>query len=123
MSHPFGTELRRIRRTAGFTLVDLAEAASCSVVYVSQIERGDKPPPSDERIKAMLIRLGCVERFPDMLALAARSRRAVEIALKNKSDEETNMLLALARKSEAGEITDAIAQQIRDLLNKRGGQQ
>jgi transcriptional regulator with XRE-family HTH domain len=113
----FGKELRRLRREAGLTLVDLATAASCSVVYVSQVERGDKPPPSPQHIKAMLTRIGCPEKVLSMTILAAQSRRAVEIGLRNKSPQEADMLIALARKSEAGEITDEVVKKILGLLD------
>jgi transcriptional regulator with XRE-family HTH domain len=115
---PFGAELRRLRRAANLTLVDLAAAADCSVVYVSQVERGDKSPPTPQKIEAMLRRIGCPQRTEEMLALAARSRRAIEIGLKDKSAEETDMLLALQRKSEAGEISVDLAQRISELLQR-----
>jgi transcriptional regulator with XRE-family HTH domain len=114
----FGTELRQMRRAAHLNLVDLAKAAGCSVVYISQIERGEKPPPSAKLIEALVKRIGCIERLPEMLRLADHSRRAVEFALKNKSEELADMLLALKRKVEAGEVTDEVARQFRQLLGE-----
>ena len=118
----FGKELRRLRRSADLTLNDLATAAGCSVVYVSQIERGAKPPPSIVHISAMLKAIGCAEKFPDMVRLAIKSRKAVEFELKNRSPEETEMLVTLARSSdELGRLDPEFVQQILAFFNKKAG--
>ena len=50
MPESFGDALRRNRRNAGKTLGDVAKLLGVSVVYVSDIERGNRRPFSNERI-------------------------------------------------------------------------
>lgn len=50
MPERFGEALRRTRQDAGKTLGDVARLLDVSVVYVSDIERGNRRPFSNERI-------------------------------------------------------------------------
>lgn len=115
---PFGVEIRRLRRQAGLTLADLAEAVGVSIVYVSQIERGDRHPPSPEGIRKLAARLGVPEQYGRLQALADRSRPSVEIALKGKTELEADMLLALARESEQGGLSPEAVEELLGILKK-----
>ena len=50
MPERFGDILRRTRQEAGKTLGDVARLLGLSVVYVSDVERGNRRPFSNERI-------------------------------------------------------------------------
>ncbi len=110
--------MRRLRRAANLTLADLADAAGTSIAYVSQVERGDKPPPSPVMVEAFASRIGCMDQVTALIALANRSRRAVEIKLQDKHEDYRDMLLLLARKSEDGEIDSKTVQEIATILRR-----
>lgn len=115
----FGDELRKLRQDAQLNLADVAEAAGCSIVYVSQVERGIKPPFTRDKLVAVLRRLGCPGRLKELLNVAARTgitRAAVQIDLRGKTQEETQMLTLLARRAQDGAISPDVAEQIRKLL-------
>lgn len=114
----FGNELRRLRRTADLTLADLAGEIGCSVVHLSEIERGRKNPPRSSKIRALVERIGCPEEFPRMMLLAVRSRKSIEINVGDKNDDVTNMLLALARRCDDGSLDDATAKKINKILGR-----
>ena len=50
MAERFGDNLRRTRQEAEKTLGDVAKLLDVSVVYVSDVERGNRRPFSNERI-------------------------------------------------------------------------
>lgn len=68
---PFGTLLKRYRRTAGLTQEALAERAGYSAVYVGMLERGTRSPlPATARLLAEALALG--PRDQALLETAAR---------------------------------------------------
>jgi transcriptional regulator with XRE-family HTH domain len=114
----FGEELRRLRREARRSLVDLADAAGCSIAFVSDVERGRKHPPAPVVIRKMLRAIGKEDHLERLLILAAQARRRVEISVEGKDEVVTSMLLALARRCDEGSLTDEVAQQIQHLLER-----
>ncbi|HEY1191895.1 MAG TPA: helix-turn-helix transcriptional regulator [Gemmata sp.] len=116
---PFGEMLRRLRRDADLTLVDLAATLGVSVAYMSAIERGTRNPPSARDIQHLLVRLGCPERFTEMNRLAMAARRFIEIPLEGSGEDVADMLMALARRREEGTITPEEAKLILGILNKQ----
>ena len=68
----FGEELRRLRRAKEMSLADLADAIGCSIVFISDVERGKRNPPSPQKIRTLLATMGEERRFSEMLLLAAR---------------------------------------------------
>jgi len=115
----FGDELRRLRREAGLNLADLADVLDRSIVFVSEIERGRKNPPPPDAIRKLLIRLGHEEKLLEFLRLAVQARESVEISVKNKGKEVTDLLLALARRCDEDELDEATADKMRRLLEGR----
>lgn len=116
----FGEALRQLRRTRGLSLADLADVIGCSVVHMSDIERGRKNPPRPPKIQALLVRLDAEEKFEKMLQLAAKTRQSVEISVTGKDDEVTNMLAALERRCDEGSMDDKVARKIRAILEEEG---
>jgi transcriptional regulator with XRE-family HTH domain len=119
MKNIFGKELRRLRNQAGLTLDDVAKAAECTLVYISQIEVGQRPPPSRERLAKILERMNMAHELPRLMRLAAEARQFVEIQVQNESPQFTDMLLALKRKSEDGELNDDQIKKIQYILTRR----
>jgi transcriptional regulator with XRE-family HTH domain len=68
-NNPFGNYLRSVRENLrvtdpGFSLRKVAQRVGIEPAYLSKIERGDQPPPSEETIKNLALELG---EDPDML--------------------------------------------------------
>ena len=116
--NPFGDELRRLRRTAGLTLKDLADEIGCTIVYVSDVERGRRNPPNPKKIQKLLARMDQEDKFAELLFLAARSRQSIEISVEDKTDDVASMLVALARRCDEGSLDDEMLRQLRDILEQ-----
>jgi transcriptional regulator with XRE-family HTH domain len=114
----FGVELRRMRRAKEMSLVDLAKAIDCSIVYISDIERGKRNPPSEEKIRKLLSVLGEENRISEMLFLATRSRQRIEISVEDKDDQVTEMLMAMARRCDDGSLDKDLAKKIKKILGE-----
>lgn len=50
---PFGAMVRRLRKRIGMSIRELAEQAGISNAYLSQIERGERNPPSPEQLRKL----------------------------------------------------------------------
>ena len=72
----FGDALRKARRKDGKTLSDLAGLLGVSIVYVSDVERGNRKPLSNDRI-LKAARFLHTDSEPLMLA-AAKERGVIE---------------------------------------------
>jgi transcriptional regulator with XRE-family HTH domain len=114
----FGDELRRLRRAKELSLANLADSIGCSIVYMSDVERGRRNPPGPEKIRKLLVIMGEEQRFSEMLVLAARSRQSIEISVEDKNDQVADMLVALARRCDEGSLDDELARRIKDILGE-----
>lgn len=114
----FGEEIRRLRRAKEMSLADLADAIKCSIVFMSDVERGRRNPPNPEKIRRLLAKLGEEERLSEMLKLAARSRQSIEIPVGDKNDQVADMLVALARRCDEGGMDDELARKIKEILDQ-----
>jgi transcriptional regulator with XRE-family HTH domain len=112
----FGGELRRLRRSVGLSLVELADALGCSIAYISAVERGKKKPLDPKSIKVLLTLMDCMKEYGRMLELASKERQSIEIRVDNKDEDMTNMLVALARKCDEGTLPKEVLAQIRRLI-------
>lgn len=109
-TNPFGARLRELRKARGYSLQRLSELLSpppaedgtprrgVNKSYISDLERGAKPPPSRKQILRICDALECTERERDELYVAAgfvppRVARAVPFT------EIANALGALLSKS------------------------
>lgn len=114
----FGSELRRMRRAKGLSLVTLADAIGCSIVHMSDIERGHKNPPSPDKIAKLLKAVSATGELERMQALAILARRSIEIRVGNDSPSVTDMLVALARRCDEGSLDEGAAKKIRRILEE-----
>jgi transcriptional regulator with XRE-family HTH domain len=120
MRKTFGRELRRLRCGAGLTLVDVADEMGWSIVYLSDIERSRRNPPSPRDIEKLLRIIGSIDMLPVMLRLAVEERKSIEIPIDRSSDVEVNdMLVALARQVGEGALDREVAKKIQELLKKQ----
>ena len=69
----FGTQLRRLRETAGFTQEELATISGLSVHAVSALERGERRRPHVETVRALSAALDLTEPARDALLQSARA--------------------------------------------------
>lgn len=118
----FGEAIRRLRRAKEMSLADLADTIACSIVYISDVERGKRNPPSPEKIQRLLDRMGEGHRLSEMLVLAARSRQSIEISVEDKNDQVADMLVALARRCDEGSLDDELARRIKEILEREEAQ-
>ena len=118
----FGGELRRLRRAKELSLADLADAIKCSIVYISDIERGKRNPPSPQKIRNLLAKMREEDRLSEMLLLAAKSRQSIRISVEDKNDEVAEMLVALARRCDEGSLDEDLARRIKKILDREEGE-
>lgn len=120
MKASFGSELRRLRRSAGLNLAVLADLVGVSIAYVSQVERGSKLPPSDEIVLKWLKLLGASGEIERFRGLAARHNRTLRINTEGKSQQATLAISALARAYEQNSTPDAIWEKFQEFLLREG---
>ena len=69
----FGSQLKRLRETAGFTQEELATISGLSVHAVSALERGERRRPHVETVRALSAALDLTEAARDALVQSARA--------------------------------------------------
>ena len=114
MSEAFGPFLRSIREKLGKTMRQVADLLGVSVVYISDIERGRRNPPSEDKIRA----IAKFFQMPpdDLLEKAAEDRGKVELELTGTSPKISEAALVLARKWPS--MTEAKANELIKLLER-----
>ena len=91
----FGPTIRGWREEKEIGLRRFADLVGMSPTYLSKIERGEFPPPGEEKIKAIAKELG---RNPDeLLALAGRVASDLEEIIQQKPREMATFLRAARR--------------------------
>jgi transcriptional regulator with XRE-family HTH domain len=91
----FGERLRALRKGAGKTLGDVAEALGVSVVYVSDVERGNRSPLRPDLIDSVSNLLGC--DTAELHKLAAEVRGAFELRTDRMPEPAKEFVAGLAR--------------------------
>ena len=114
MPERFGDTLRRTRQNADKTLGDVARLLDVSVVYVSDVERGNRKPFSNERI---LI----VARFLDadaapLIAAADIDKGVIEYEISKTKPLEASVVGDLVSGLARGGVTADQLVKIRDIL-------
>lgn len=114
MSERFGDALRRTRQDAERTLGDVAKLLDISVVYVSDVERGNRRPFSNERILKVAKFL---KTDPAPLITAADVERGViEYDITKAKPLEAEVVGDLVSGLARGGVTDDQLQKIRNIL-------
>lgn len=116
----FGQKARDWRQDQDISLREMASQLGVSAVYLSDIERGHRPPPSGEKLRKMAELLH--RPFDEMEQLANASRKLVFDPKKtNAKGFEVAALLA-RRLEDESEGTDELLENIIRLFNSRNTQ-
>jgi transcriptional regulator with XRE-family HTH domain len=119
MPERFGDLLRRKRREATKTLGDVAKLLGISVVYLSDVERGNRKALSNQRILRIAEYFG---QDPTQLIEAADWERGViEYDIKNARPLEADVVGGLVSGLARGGISDEQLRTIQEILKKKDG--
>ena len=114
MPERFGDALRKTRRNAEKTLGDVAKLLDLSVVYVSDIERGNRRPFSNERI-LKIARFVKTDPAP-LIAAADVERGVIEYDITKAKPLEAAVVGDLVSGLARGGVTDDRLQKIKKIL-------
>ena len=116
MTEPFGDILRSARQKAQRTLGDIARLLDVSVVYVSDVERGNRRPFSNERILKIAAFL---KTDPAPLITAAGVEKGViEYDIPKGNPLEARVVGDLVSGLARGGVTEDQLEKIRDILKE-----
>ena len=115
-SERFGDALRRLRRQAGKTLGDLARLLGVSIVYVSDVERGNRKPLGNERILKVSQFLGA--NPAPLIEAAAKERGFIEYDITKARPLEADVVGGLVSGLARGGVSDGKLQQIQEILQR-----
>ena len=110
----FGQFMRTRREIAGVTLQSLAKHVGYSTVYLSDIERGQRNPPSASVCIKVAQYLGTPQE--DFLEQAALERQYVHLSLTDDRPRAAKVALMLARRWAS--LTKAQLNAIRKILEE-----
>ena len=115
MPERFGELLRKQRRNADKTLGDIARLLSVSVVFLSDVERGNRKPLSNERILKIT---GFLNGDPVPLMEAADLERGfIEYDIRKARPLEADVVGGLVAGLARGGVTDDQLHHIQKILN------
>ena len=114
MAERFGDVLRRTRQNSEKTLGDVAKLLGVSVVYVSDIERGNRRPFSNERILRIAKFLNS-DPAP-LISAADIERGVIEYNITNARSLEASVVGDLVSGLARGGVTDDQLRKIRRIL-------
>ena len=119
MPQSFGEILRQLRRKADKTLGDVARLLGVSVVYLSDVERGNRNPFSRGRILRIAEFLDSDPA--ELLEAADRERGTIEYDITHASPLQAEVVGGLVTGLARGGISDGKLRRIQDVL--RGGEE
>lgn len=106
----FGLLLRAAREKTGMTMGALARALDVSVPYISDVERGQRAPLSDEKLERVVSILHADRSALE--AAAARYRGAVKVDKGRVGKRGFEVMNSLARRAISDEQWEKIAELI-----------
>ena len=116
MPERFGDALRKNRREAGQTLSDVAKLLGVSVVYVSDVERGNRRALSSDRI-VKVAKFLKVDAKP-LIEAADIERGIIEYNITNAKPLEADVVGGLVGGLARGGVTDKQLRRIKHILDK-----
>ena len=117
MAERFGDLLRKMRRAANKTLGDLARFLGVSVVYLSDVERGNRKPLSKDRIVKIA---DFLKDDPALLMEAAdRERGVIEYEIRPSHPLEADVVGGLVAGLARGGVTDEQLRTIKNILRQK----
>lgn len=114
MAERFGDVLRRTRQQAKRTLGDVARLLGVSVVYVSDVERGNRRPFSNERI-LKIAKLLKADPAP-LIAAADVEKGFIEYKISKAKPLEARVVGDLVSGLARGGVTEDQLERIRTIL-------
>jgi len=112
---PFGEYLREVRTAAGKSLRDIADALGITHVYVGEVERGRRRTLPEKYWPALVTCLPSVS-IEKLKRIAAISEPLDPAAMDGPGRE---VVVALARALEEGDMSDDVANQLLQILQNR----
>ena len=116
MPERFGDLLRKQRRKADKTLGDVARLLGVSIVFLSDVERGNRAPLNADRILKAAAFLG-QDSMP-LLEAADRERGFIEYDIRKARPLEADVVGGLVAGLQRGGITDEQLHNIQRILNR-----
>jgi len=116
MDREFGDVLREARKKAGKSMLDLANRLDVSIVFISDVERGNRAPLSPEKILKVSDLLG-IDPEP-LLQAAAENRGRFELDATQVSGKARQVGAALMRGWT--ELNEKDLDQIAQIIRRRG---
>lgn len=113
---PLGAYLRDKRTASGKSLREVAKALSISHVYLGEVERGRRRL-LPEKYWEKLVQLVPGTSVEELKAMAAASEPIDPAAVEGRSRD---VVVALARTLEEGRMSDEVARQLLEILEKEG---
>lgn len=114
MKESFGDFIRTCRRNRELTLQEVADELGVSVVYVSEVERGKRPPFVAERLEKLAKILHVDTRL--LKSAAMRERSVIEFDPRRTSLKQVEVLNSLAR----GGLSDEQLDEILNIVQRKG---
>ncbi len=108
----FGETVRRLREERKIGLRQFAKMLGVSPTYVSQIERGELPPPAEDKVKAMAKFLG--QDADELLLLAGRMPADLSGIVQRRPKEMPSLL-----RSANGLSTEELQRLIEEVQRKK----
>jgi transcriptional regulator with XRE-family HTH domain len=112
----FGERLRALRKKADKTLGDVADVLDVSVVYVSDVERGNRAPLRSELIDKVAVVLG--GDAAELHQVAAEVRGAFEVRTERMPERAKEFVAGLAR---GDQYPEAFWEQVMQMAKKQKG--
>jgi len=116
MPERFGDALRKRRKAAGKTLSDVAGLLEVSIVYVSDVERGNRRPFDSDRI-IKVAKFLKTDASP-LIAAADQERGVIEYDITKARPLEADVVGGLVSGLARGGVTDDQLRNIRKILQK-----
>ena len=111
---PFGRRLRELRKTKFLSQKQLAAMVGLDFTYVSKVETGSMPPPSEETIKKLAEALHA--NADDLIMLAGKVPEELQAIVSRNVPVMPDLLRAI----KDGEITPEQLRSMVDFLKSRG---
>ena len=118
MTERFGDALRKRRRDAGKTLSDVAGVLGVSVVYLSDVERGNRRPLDSDRI-IRIAKFLKTDAAP-LINAADRERGVIEYDISKAGPLEADVVGGLVSGLARGGVSEDQLKKIKRILNKGG---
>tara|TARA_R100000664_G_scaffold25205_1_gene35155 strand:- start:2708 stop:3106 length:399 start_codon:yes stop_codon:yes gene_type:complete len=110
----FGEYVREARQEAGLSLANVAEHLGVTKVYVSDVERGLRPPFTQERLSEIAVVLGL--NAHKLSQFAARNRDSVKLPLEGSSEKKVQLAGSLGYVWPS--VTEKNAERILNLIDE-----